>query len=249
MGHNGHLSLCRPSCQTLENIGLSSTVANTLMMNEEWIVTISNFHFCQVTINYQLSQKLAEPKSNAPQAQLIADTLCNFQNGNLNSEVIASLGLLLIAPTQLLHGLFQTYQQLAIQKSKVTTVPDFPAVSWIWNKSPSLLYGSPILCNQLRFNFNISQNQQNVSFSNSRLSYLVHFCPFFTQSVNQQLFNFIQKPKEVVHFCRKVGVKVLFGRCESIWGNFGEGWIDLGNLLGEGVVGTEEIDLKKLASL
>ena len=32
-----------------------------------------NFHSCQVTINYQLSQKLAGPKSNAPQAESTAD--------------------------------------------------------------------------------------------------------------------------------------------------------------------------------
>ena len=57
----------------LENIGLSSTMANTLMMNEEWMMTVNNFHGCQVTINYQLSQKLAGPKSNAPQAESIAD--------------------------------------------------------------------------------------------------------------------------------------------------------------------------------
>ena len=50
----------------LENVGLSSTVANTLTMNEERMMTINNFHGCQVTINYQLSQKLAEPKSNVP---------------------------------------------------------------------------------------------------------------------------------------------------------------------------------------
>ena len=45
------------------------------MMNEERMMTVNNFHNCQVTINYQLSQKLAEPKSNAPhvQAESIAD--------------------------------------------------------------------------------------------------------------------------------------------------------------------------------
>ena len=55
----------------LENVGLSSPVGNTLMMNEERMMTINNFHGCQVTINYQLSQKLAESKSNAPQAESI----------------------------------------------------------------------------------------------------------------------------------------------------------------------------------
>ena len=43
------------------------------MMNEERMMTANNFHGCQVTINYQLSQRLAEPQSNAPQAESIAD--------------------------------------------------------------------------------------------------------------------------------------------------------------------------------
>ena len=42
-------------CCPLENVGLSCTVGNTLMMNEERLMTINNFHVCQVTINYQLS--------------------------------------------------------------------------------------------------------------------------------------------------------------------------------------------------
>ena len=50
----------------LENGGLSTTVANTLMMNEERMMTINNFHGCQGPFNYQLSQNLAEPKSNVP---------------------------------------------------------------------------------------------------------------------------------------------------------------------------------------
>ena len=57
----------------LQNVGLSSAVENTLMMNEEQLMTINNFHGCQVTINYQLSQKFPEPKCNVPQAEPIAD--------------------------------------------------------------------------------------------------------------------------------------------------------------------------------
>ena len=39
----------------LENVGISSTLANTLMMNEERrMATSNNFHGCQVTVNYQL---------------------------------------------------------------------------------------------------------------------------------------------------------------------------------------------------
>ena len=57
----------------LQNLGLSSAVENTLMMNEEQLMTINNFHGCQVTINYQLSQKFPEPKCNVPQAEPIAD--------------------------------------------------------------------------------------------------------------------------------------------------------------------------------
>ena len=43
------------------------------MMNEEQLMTINNFHGCQVTINYQLSQKFPEPKCNVPQPEPIAD--------------------------------------------------------------------------------------------------------------------------------------------------------------------------------
>ena len=57
----------------LQNVGLSSAVENTLMMNEERVMTMNNFHGCQVTINYQLSQKIPEPKCNAPQAGSIVD--------------------------------------------------------------------------------------------------------------------------------------------------------------------------------
>lgn len=57
----------------LQNVGLSSAVENTLMMNEEQLMTINNFHGCQVTINYQLSQKFPEPRGNVPQAEPIAD--------------------------------------------------------------------------------------------------------------------------------------------------------------------------------
>ena len=45
----------------LQNVGLSSAAENTLMMNEEQLMTINNFHGCQVTINYQLSEKFPEP--------------------------------------------------------------------------------------------------------------------------------------------------------------------------------------------
>lgn len=57
----------------LQNVGLSSDVENTLMMNEERLTTINNFHGCQVTINYQLSQKFPEPRCSVPQAESIAD--------------------------------------------------------------------------------------------------------------------------------------------------------------------------------
>jgi len=57
----------------LQNVGLSSAVENTLMMNEERLTTINNFHGCQVTINYQLSQKFPEPRCSVPQAESIAD--------------------------------------------------------------------------------------------------------------------------------------------------------------------------------
>lgn len=56
-----------------------------LMMNEDPIMTINNFHDSQVTINYQLSQKLAEPKSNAPDIQVqfgitVENYLCDTFN-------------------------------------------------------------------------------------------------------------------------------------------------------------------------
>jgi len=57
----------------LQNIGLSSGVENTLMMNEERLTTINNFHGCQVTINYQLSQRFPEPRCSVPEAESIAD--------------------------------------------------------------------------------------------------------------------------------------------------------------------------------
>jgi len=57
----------------LQNVGLSSAVENTLMMNEERLTTINNFHGCQVTVNYQLSQKFPEPRCSVPQAESIAD--------------------------------------------------------------------------------------------------------------------------------------------------------------------------------
>ena len=52
---------------------LPRSTENTLMMNEEQLMTINNFHGCQVTINYQLSQKFPEPRGNVPQAEPIAD--------------------------------------------------------------------------------------------------------------------------------------------------------------------------------
>ena len=70
---DGQASTSNQVRRPLENIGLSSTMANTLMMNEERMMTVNNFHGCQVTINYQLSQMLAGPKSNTPQAESIAD--------------------------------------------------------------------------------------------------------------------------------------------------------------------------------
>jgi len=57
----------------LQNVGLSSGVENTLMMNEERLTTVNNFHSCQVTIKYQLSQKFPEPRCSVPQAESIAD--------------------------------------------------------------------------------------------------------------------------------------------------------------------------------
>ena len=57
----------------LQNVGVSSAGENTLMMNEEQLMTINNFHGCQVTINYQLSQKFPEPRCNVPRAEPIAD--------------------------------------------------------------------------------------------------------------------------------------------------------------------------------
>ena len=39
-----------------------------------WVkTTINNFHGCQVTINYQLSQKFPKPRCSVPQAESIAD--------------------------------------------------------------------------------------------------------------------------------------------------------------------------------
>ena len=52
----------------LQNVSLSSAVKNTLMMNEEQLMTINNFHGCQVTINFQRSQKFHEQRGNVPQA-------------------------------------------------------------------------------------------------------------------------------------------------------------------------------------
>ena len=57
----------------LQNVGLSSAVENTPMMNEEQLMTINNFLGCQVTINYQLSQTFPEPRCNVPQAESIVD--------------------------------------------------------------------------------------------------------------------------------------------------------------------------------
>jgi len=57
----------------LQNVGLSSAVENMLMMNEELLTTINNFHGCKVTVNYQLSQKFPEPRCSVPQAESIAD--------------------------------------------------------------------------------------------------------------------------------------------------------------------------------
>ena len=55
----------------LENVGLSSAV---VVMKEERMMTVNNSHGCQVTINYQLSQKIDEPKSNqVSQAESMAD--------------------------------------------------------------------------------------------------------------------------------------------------------------------------------
>ena len=34
-------------CRSLQNVGLSSAVENMLMMNEEELMTINNFHGCQ----------------------------------------------------------------------------------------------------------------------------------------------------------------------------------------------------------
>ena len=43
------------------------------MMNEEQLITINNFHGCQVISNYQLSQNFPEPRCNVPQAEPITD--------------------------------------------------------------------------------------------------------------------------------------------------------------------------------
>ena len=48
------------------NVGLSYAVENTQMMNKERFMTINNFHGCQVTITYQLSQTFSEPRCNVP---------------------------------------------------------------------------------------------------------------------------------------------------------------------------------------
>ena len=53
-------------CRPLQNVGIFSAVENTLMMNEGQLMTISNFHGCQVTINYQFSQMFSEPRCNVP---------------------------------------------------------------------------------------------------------------------------------------------------------------------------------------
>ena len=39
------------------------------MMNKERLMIINNFHGCQVTITYQLSQTFSEPRRNVPQAE------------------------------------------------------------------------------------------------------------------------------------------------------------------------------------
>jgi len=46
---------------------------NKMMMNEEQVMTINNFHGCKVTINHQLSQKFPEPRCNVPRAEPIAN--------------------------------------------------------------------------------------------------------------------------------------------------------------------------------
>ena len=55
--------LTRKNCNSLRK----------MMMNEGQLMTINNFHGCQVTINYQLSQKFPEPRCNVPRAERIAD--------------------------------------------------------------------------------------------------------------------------------------------------------------------------------
>jgi len=51
----------------LQNGGLSSAVKNTLMMNEEQLMTINNFLGYQVTINFQHCQTFHEQRCNVPQ--------------------------------------------------------------------------------------------------------------------------------------------------------------------------------------
>ena len=50
----------------LEIIGVNSAVLNTVMMNEEKMMTVNHFHGCQVTINYQFGEsKVASAENNA----------------------------------------------------------------------------------------------------------------------------------------------------------------------------------------
>ena len=44
----------------LERIGVNSPVKNTLMINEERMMTVNRFHGCQVTINYHFGKPKAE---------------------------------------------------------------------------------------------------------------------------------------------------------------------------------------------
>ena len=55
--------LTRKNCNSLRK----------MMMNEEQLMTINNFHGCQVTINYQLSQKFPEPRCNVLRAEPLID--------------------------------------------------------------------------------------------------------------------------------------------------------------------------------
>jgi len=56
-----------------QNVGLSSAVENTLMMDEEQLMAINNFHGCQVIINNQRSQKFCEPRCHVPQAESMGE--------------------------------------------------------------------------------------------------------------------------------------------------------------------------------